>query len=57
MTEGDDELPPFSLTDQHIKALELAIRAEGYEILVDPETSEVKLVKDGTAQKAAPTGD
>jgi hypothetical protein len=34
---------PLALTDQHVAALERAIRAEGYDILVDPETGEVRL--------------
>ncbi len=35
----------FALTDAHVTALEKAIRAEGYDILVDPETGEVKLTR------------
>lgn len=34
---------PHALTDQHAAALERAIRAEGYSVLVDPETGDVKL--------------
>jgi hypothetical protein len=40
------ELPPYALTDQHAAALERAIRAEGYSILVNVDTGDVKLVKD-----------
>ncbi len=36
---------PFALTDANITALEKAIRAEGFEILTDPETGEVKLTQ------------
>ena len=39
----DEEPTPSALTDQHAAALERAIRAEGYTILVDPETGDVKL--------------
>lgn len=37
------EKPPYAHTDQHAAALERAIRAEGYEILIDPNTGEFKL--------------
>lgn len=46
MAENDDEVPPYALTDHHIKALETAIRAEGFEILVDTATGEVMLVRE-----------
>ena len=36
---------PYALTQQHLAALEKAIRAEGYDILVDPESGEIKLRK------------
>ena len=34
---------PYALTDQHAVALTRAIEAEGYRVLVDPETGDVKL--------------
>ena len=37
------EEPPLALTDQHVSALEKAIRAEGFDIFADPETGEIKL--------------
>lgn len=43
--EDRDPAPPCALTDQHAAALEPAIRAEGYEVLVDPESGDVKLEK------------
>jgi hypothetical protein len=36
---------PLALTDRHVAALERAIRAEGYDILADPETGEVRLTR------------
>lgn len=39
--EGTKEV--LALTDQHVTALARAIEAEGYTILTDPETGEVKL--------------
>jgi hypothetical protein len=45
MTDSDQ--PPPALTDLDIAKLEAAIRAEGYEILLDPATGDVKLVKVG----------
>ena len=41
--EKPDELPPFALTSKHVTALELAIGEEGYGVLVDPATGDVKL--------------
>lgn len=38
-----DDAPPMALTDQHVAALEVAIRAEGYAIWVNDETGEVRL--------------
>ena len=38
-----EELEPYALTEEHIAALERAIRAEGFTILVDTETGEVRL--------------
>lgn len=35
---------PVALTDSHVAALERAIRAEGYDIQIDTETGEVRLV-------------
>lgn len=35
--------PPLALTDQHVSALEKAIRAEGFDIFADPETGDIKL--------------
>ena len=35
--------PPFALTEKYIAALERAIHAEGYEILIDPLTNEITL--------------
>jgi hypothetical protein len=35
--------PPFALTDQHAAALERAIRREGFDSKIDPETGDVKL--------------
>jgi hypothetical protein len=37
------EAPPLALTDQHITALSRAIESEGYRIMVDPATGDVKL--------------
>lgn len=37
------EPAPFALTDQHAAALTRAIEAEGYRVMVDPETGDVKL--------------
>jgi hypothetical protein len=37
------DLEPFALTDSHVDSLERAIRAEGYEILTDPETGHIRL--------------
>jgi hypothetical protein len=57
-TPFEDEIEagePFALTDQHVGALERAIRDEGYNILADPETGEVKLEKipvDGLDQRS-----
>lgn len=41
----EDDVPPLALTDQHVAALERAIRAEGYLILADADTGEVKLTR------------
>ena len=41
MQGSDDEAPPFALTDAHARALEKAIEAEGFRIMVDPETGDV----------------
>ena len=38
-----EEPAPLALTDQHSAALERAIVAEGYSVLVDPDTGDVKL--------------
>jgi hypothetical protein len=35
--------PPIALTDAHVRELEHAIRAEGYNILADPETGRIRL--------------
>jgi hypothetical protein len=35
--------PTFALTDQHVAALEHAIRAEGFSISTDTESGEIKL--------------
>jgi hypothetical protein len=40
-----DKESPFALTDQHAAALERAIRAEGYDITVNPESGDVKLAR------------
>jgi hypothetical protein len=42
-TPLDVDSPPFALTEQHIAALARAIEAEGYRIMADPETGNVKL--------------
>jgi hypothetical protein len=47
--ENIDEVP-YALTDQHAAALERAIRAEGYDIAVDIETSTIKLVRTSAAE-------
>lgn len=39
------DVPPYALTDRNVAALERAIRAEGYNILVDPATGAVRLEK------------
>lgn len=39
--EGD--VPPLALTEAHLPALAAAVHAEGYRIVVDTETGEVKL--------------
>jgi hypothetical protein len=44
MTEAKIE-PPHALTERHLLALERAIIAEGYRIMVDLETGAVKLEK------------
>ena len=46
-TPSEQEEPPYALTDQHIAALERAIRAEGYEIMIDPVSGSIRLVKPG----------
>jgi hypothetical protein len=43
--DDDDDPPPYALTDRHVAELERAIRAEGYDILTNPQTLDVKLVK------------
>ena len=40
---AEEEPAPLALTDQHIAALARAIESEGYRIMVDTETGEVKL--------------
>jgi hypothetical protein len=40
----DDGPEPYALTDRHAAALELAIRAKGYEIHIDTDTGDVKLI-------------
>ncbi len=44
----------FALTDQHVAALTRAIEAEGYRVLVDPETGDVKLVASERTMETAP---
>lgn len=39
------ETPPLAITDKHVTALSRAIEAEGYRIMVDAETGDVKLEK------------
>jgi len=39
---------PIALTEGHVSALERAIRAEGYDIQIDTETGEVRLIQTGT---------
>jgi hypothetical protein len=34
---------PLALTDEHVAAIKQAIRAEGYSVLIDPETGAAKL--------------
>lgn len=43
----EDEAPPLALTEAHLPALAAAIHAEGYRIMVDTETGEVKLEPSG----------
>lgn len=43
------DAPPVALTDQNVAALERAIRAEGYRILVDTDTGEIILEHQGWA--------
>jgi hypothetical protein len=46
-TDKRTDDPPYALADQHIKALELAIRAESYEIIMaDSDTGEIKFTKE-----------
>jgi len=39
----EDDAPPLALTEAHLPALAAAIHAEGYRVMVDTETGEVKL--------------
>ncbi|HEX5005853.1 MAG TPA: hypothetical protein VFV70_02000 [Hyphomonadaceae bacterium] len=39
----EDEVPPLALTEAHLPALAAAIHSEGYRIMVDTETGEVRL--------------
>lgn len=57
MSETDKALAPNALTDRDVAALERAIRAEGYRILRDPVSGEIKLEKvpDGGKSKVAGT--
>jgi hypothetical protein len=41
--EKPDEVPPFALTGKHVTALERAIGEEGFGVLVDPATGDIKL--------------
>jgi hypothetical protein len=43
----EDDAPPLALTEAHLPALASAIHAEGYRIMVDTETGEVKLERGG----------
>lgn len=45
-----EEPEPYALTEEHVGALERAIRAEGYIILVDSETGKVKLKRIETCE-------
>jgi hypothetical protein len=44
--EQREDAAPFALTEAHLPALAAAVHAEGYRIMVDPETGEVKLERD-----------
>jgi len=44
MNEDRERQSPLALTEAHLPALERAIRAEGFKILVEVSTGEVKLV-------------
>lgn len=44
---GSVEQPPYALTDQNVAALERAIRAEGYDIHIDPSVGYIRLRKEG----------
>lgn len=39
----EDDTPPLALTEAHLPALAAAIHAEGYRIMADPQTGDVKL--------------
>lgn len=41
--QPSDHLPPMALTDSHVRALERAIRAEGYNVLRDISTGAIAL--------------
>ncbi len=48
-----EDLPPIALTDAHVAALEHAIRAEGYSIMMNDETGEIRLERTQESVAAA----
>ena len=56
MTHPTKDTPPFALTDQHVAALERAIRAKGYDILIDSASGDIQLraVEGGSRDSLTP---
>lgn len=50
------EVPPIALTDQAVRSLEAAIRAQGFDVLFDTETGEYSLML-GETKKREPEDD